>query len=147
MAFLTLEDVYGSVECVAFPAIYERSKATIAVDKIVSIKGKLDLSKPDEPTIILDTVKEFDRDGFDSANAKANTVKQRRATLWLNASELSDEDFDEIVGVLTNYEGETLCAIVRGNKKYRLPSGINYCRGLIAELRGYLYEKDIKFVE
>ena len=147
MAFLTLEDVYGSVECVAFPAIYERSKAAIAVDKIVSIKGKLDLSKPDEPTIILDTVKEFDRDGFDSANAKANTVKQRKATLWLNASELSDEDFDEIVGVLTNYEGETLCAIVRGNKKYRLPSGINYCRGLIAELRGYLYEKDIKFVE
>ena len=147
MAFLTLEDVYGSVECVAFPAIYERSKAAIAVDKIVSIKGKLDLSKPDEPTIILDSVKEFDRDGFDSANAKANTVKQRKATLWLNASELSDEDFDEIVGVLTNYEGETLCAIVRGNKKYRLPSGINYCRGLIAELRGYLYEKDIKFVE
>ena len=147
MAFLTLEDVYGSVECVAFPAIYERSKAAIAVDKIVSIKGKLDISKPDEPTIILDTVKEFDRDGFDSANAKANTVKQRKATLWLNASELSDEDFDEIVGVLTNYEGETLCAIVRGNKKYRLPSGINYCRGLIAELRGYLYEKDIKFVE
>ena len=147
MAFLTLEDVYGSVECVAFPAIYERSKAAIAVDKIVSIKGKLDLSKPDEPTIILDSVKEFDCDGFDSANAKANTVKQRKATLWLNASELSDEDFDEIVGVLTNYEGETLCAIVRGNKKYRLPSGINYCRGLIAELRGYLYEKDIKFVE
>ena len=147
MAFLTLEDVYGSVECVAFPAIYERSKAAIAVDKIVSIKGKLDLSKPDEPTIILDTVKEFDRDDFDSANAKVNTVKQRKATLWLNASELSDEDFDEIVGVLTNYEGETLCAIVRGNKKYRLPSGINYCRGLIAELRGYLYEKDIKFVE
>ena len=147
MAFLTLEDVYGSVECVAFPAIYERSKAAIAVDKIVSIKGKLDLSKPDEPTIILDTVKEFDRDGFDSANAKANTVKQRKATLWLNASELTDEDFDEIVGVLTNYEGETLCAIVRGNKKYRLPSGINYCRGLIAELRGYLHEKDIKFVE
>lgn len=147
MAFLTLEDVYGSVECVAFPAMYERSKATIAVDKIVSVKGKIDLSKPDEPTIILDTVKEFDAESFDNANAKSGQPRKHGATLWLNATALTDEDFDEIVGVLSNYEGETQCAIVRGSKKYRMPNGINYCRGLIAELRGYLYEKDIKYVE
>ncbi len=147
MCFLTLEDIYGSVECVAFPSIYERAKAVLAVDKIVSVKGKLDLSKPDEPTIILDTVKEFDQDAFNKANGVVEEVKRKRATLWLNATELSDDDFEEMVSVLGNYDGETQCAIVRGAKKYRMPSGINYCRGLLAELRAYLYEKDIKYVE
>ncbi len=147
MAFLTLEDIYGSVECVAFPAIYERAKAILAVDGIVSVKGKLDLSKPDEPTIILDTVKEFDAEAFNKSQTASKPEKVRRATLWLNATALSEEDFDEMVNVLSNYDGETLCAIFRAGKKYRLPTGINYCRGLLAELRAYLYEKDIKYVE
>ena len=30
MAFITVEDIYGSIECVAFPAIYERVKAAVS---------------------------------------------------------------------------------------------------------------------
>lgn len=144
MAFITLEDVYGSVECVAFPAIYERIKAVLATDKIVKIRGKLDLSKDTEISIILDDVVEFDiqkRAGAEGAAAR------RKETLWLNATRLSDADFDDLVSMLSNYEGETSCAIVRGKQKFRLSHGINYCRGLLAELCSYLLEEDIKYVQ
>lgn len=144
MAFITLEDVYGSVECVAFPAIYERIKAVLATDKIVKIRGKLDLSKDTEISIILDDVVEFDiqkRAGAEGAAAR------RKETLWLNATKLSDADFDDLVSMLSNYEGETSCAIVRGKQKFRLSHGINYCRGLLAELCSYLLEEDIKYVQ
>lgn len=146
MAFITLEDVYGSVECVAFPAIYERVKAVLATDKIVKIRGKLDLSKDTEISIILDDVTEFDiqkRAGAVGEGAAA----RRKETLWLNATRLSDADFDDLVSMLSNYEGETSCAIVRGKQRFRLSHGINYCRGLLAELCSYLLEEDIKYVQ
>ncbi|MGN0814224.1 MAG: DNA polymerase III subunit alpha [Candidatus Coproplasma sp.] len=150
MAFVTLEDVYGSIECVAFPAIYERVKAALAMDKIVTVKGKLDLQDGKEPSVILDDVKEFDIEAYDQSHGggtPAAKEKKRRAILWLNATALSDEDFDDMVTMLANYEGSITCAIVRGDKKYKLPFGINYCRGLLAELSGYVFEKDIKLVE
>ncbi|MDE7306351.1 MAG: hypothetical protein K2N33_03080, partial [Clostridia bacterium] len=66
---------------------------------------------------------------------------------WLNAGKLDDATFDELINMLANYEGETVCKIVRGNKRYVLPSGVNYCRGLLAELGAFINEEDIKYVE
>lgn len=147
MAFVTVEDIYGTIECVAFPTIYERIKAVLAADKIVRLRGKLDLSKEDEPSIILDGMTEFDPTGFDKKSTNTHRAVKRQATLWLNATELSDDDFNDMVSMLSNYEGETACAIVRGKQKFRLSHGINYCRGLLAELCSYILEQDIKYVE
>ncbi len=146
MAFITVEDIYGSIECVAFPAIYERVKAVLANDKIVKIRGKIDLSKENEPTIILDDVSEFDVAAYDKKGGGAVKPKHR-AILWLNATNLEEEAFNELVAMLSNYEGETACALVRGNQKYKLSHGVNYCRGLLAELCSFIYESDIKYVE
>ena len=150
MAFVTVEDVYGSVECVAFPAIFERVKAAIANDKIVIIKGKLDLDGGKEPSVILDDLQEFDAEAYEGRTGgakKAAPASRKQPVLWLNATALSDADFDDFVSMLSNYEGQTVCAIVRDGKKYRLPTGVNYCRGLLAELSTFIYEKDIKYVE
>ncbi len=151
MAFITIEDMYGSVECVAFPAIFEKVKAAIANDRIVTVKGKLDIDGGKEPSIILDDLKEFDIEAFEgkpSGGIKSNSsAAGKRPVLWLNATALSDTDFDDFVAMLGNYEGPTTCAIVRGNKKYKLPNGVNYCRGLLAEISSFIFEKDIKYVE
>ena len=147
MAFITVEDVYGSIECVAFPAIYERIKAVLAADKIVKIRGKLDFSKEDEPSVILDDVTEFDINEGAKTGGGEQKRAVRKAILWLNASALSDTDFDDLVSMLSNYEGATTCAIVRGGNKFKLSHGVNYCRGLLAELCSYLLEEDIKYVE
>ena len=148
MAFVTVEDVYGSVECVAFPAVFEKVKAFIANDKIVTIKGKLDLDGGKEPSVILDDIVEFDTDAFEGKNGGATArTSKKQPVLWLNATALSDADFEDFISMLSNYEGPTTCAIVRGNKKYRLPTGVNYCRGLLAEISSFIFEKDIKYVE
>lgn len=147
MAFVTVEDMYGSVDCVAFPAIYERIKAVLSNDKIVRLRGKIDLSKEDEPSIILDDMTEFDVSGYDAKHGGGATVKRKGPILWLNATAVSDEEFDDMINMLSNYEGMVPCAIVRGDKKYKLQHGINYCRGLLAELSVYIFEKDIKYIE
>ena len=149
MAFVTVEDMYGSVGCVAFPAIFERVKAAIANDKIVTVKGKLDLDGGKEPSIILDDLKEFDVASFEGRSPEKREARPSSSgpVLWLNASALGDDDFDDFLGMLANYEGGTVCAIFRGGKKYRLPTGVNYCRGLLAELAVFIDEKDIKYVQ
>ena len=145
MAFVTLEDIYGSVECLAFPAMYDKYRSLIANDKIVRVSGKLDLENGKEPTIIIDAIAEFNAaDGEKSGSSKEQ--KKKRDILWLNASRLSDNDFEELVAMLGNYEGDTDCAIKRGDKKFRLGGGINYCRGLLAELSTFLDEADVKLV-
>ena len=67
--------------------------------------------------------------------------------LWLNASKLDEDSFDEFLNMLSNYEGNTVCKIVRGGKCYKLPDGVNYCRGLLAELATFIATEDIKFVD
>ena len=131
----------------AFPAIYERVKAAVANDKIVTLKGKLDLTGGKEPSVIIDDLKEFDTQSFGGKPAAKPALKRKQPVLWLNASALSDADFDDMLSMLSNYEGDTVCAILRGDKKYRLPTGVNYCRGLLAELSSFIFEKDIKYVE
>ena len=147
MAFVTLEDVFGSVECLAFPAIYERFRGLIVNDKIVRVSGKLDLENGKEPTIIVDGITPFeDPETSGREDAEESPQAKRREILWLNATALSDDDFDELVSMLGNYEGETDCAIKRGNKKFKLEGGVNYCRGLLAELGTFLGEADVKLV-
>ncbi|MCD8308709.1 MAG: OB-fold nucleic acid binding domain-containing protein [Clostridia bacterium] len=144
MAFVTVEDVYGSIECLAFPKFYEKFKDVLINDKIVRLSGKLDLDNGKEPTVILDGVAEF------AAEEKAEEQPKEREALknilWLNATELTDGDFDELVDMLNNYPGETQCAIKRGQKKYKLEGGVNYCKGLLAELMTFLNESDVVLV-
>ena len=147
MAFLNLEDVYGSLECVCFPAIYEKVKSFLGNDKIVKIAGKLDVDPEKGLSCIIDDLTEVDT-GNKSAEVEMEAVNAKRETvLWLNAGALDDASFDELVAMLANYEGETVCKIVRGEKRYRLPFGVNYCRGLLAELYSFLGQKDVKYVE
>ena len=54
MAFMTLEDVYGSVECVCFPSAYEKYKAEIINDRIVKVRGKLDVDAETGVSLIIE---------------------------------------------------------------------------------------------
>ncbi|MGB9779729.1 DNA polymerase III subunit alpha [Caldanaerobacter sp.] len=57
MAFVTLEDMYGTVEIIVFPTVYERYSSLIKEDKIVLVKGKVSLKEEEEPKILCDEIK------------------------------------------------------------------------------------------
>ncbi len=144
MAFLNVEDVYGSMDCVCFPAVYEKCKGDIANDKIIKVKGKLDVDAEKGISLIVDEIETVEAEGIRSESAE---VKKSEPVLWLNAGKLDDETFDEFVNMISGYEGNTVCKIVRGSKRYKMPNGVNYCRGLLAELSAFIDTEDIKFVD
>ncbi len=55
MAFVTLEDLEGRVEMVAFPQVWKTYRDLLTVGKIVKIRGKID-AKRQEPTVLIDEV-------------------------------------------------------------------------------------------
>ncbi len=144
MAFMTLEDVYGSVECVCFPSAYEKYKAEIINDRIVKVRGKLDVDAEKGVSLIIDEIIPMETQERTDA---VTDVRSHKSVLWLNATSVADENFEEFINTLYNYEGESVCKIVRGKQKFLFPTGVNYCRGLLAELSVFINLEDIKFIE
>lgn len=147
MAFINIEDIYGILECVCFPTVFEKYKHILANDRIVKIKGKLDIDDEKGISCIVDEVEEINLGGDKQKQGNEAAKKTQSPTLWLNATALDDESFDELLSMLSNYEGDIDCKIVRGDKKFKTSSGINYCRGLLAELYGFLNQSDVKYVD
>ena len=144
MAFMTLEDVYGSIECVCFPSAYEKYKAEIINDRIVKVRGKLDVDAEKGVSLIIDEIIPMETQERTDA---VTDVRSHKSVLWLNATSVADENFEEFINTLYNYEGESVCKIVRGKQKFLFPTGVNYCRGLLAELSVFINLEDIKFIE
>lgn len=150
MAFLSLEDSYGSLECVCFPAVYEKVKGSVANDKIVKISGKLDVDEEKGVSCIIDELTDVEvAKPAEAAQTAAipSPAAEKLGSLWINATNLDDELFDELVATLTNYQGDSACKILRGKQRYRLPTNVHYCKALLAELYSLLEQDDIKYVD
>lgn len=56
MAFIKVEDLYGTIEVIVFPKILERFSETINEDEIVLIKGRVTKREDEQAKVICDTV-------------------------------------------------------------------------------------------
>ena len=168
MAFVTVEDLYGSVECVCFPKVYDKIKSFLAPDRVVSIAGKISINDDKAPSIIVDKMVEFSLEEETSTSRAIETVKsafgqeqgefaakvsepvkpveEKPKTLWLNISDLEDEDVEELMETLCYYAGETKVIFVKNGKKFLCSQKVTPNRALLAELSGFLDEKSIKLV-
>lgn len=156
MAFVTVEDLYGTVECVCFPNVYERIKSFLAVDAVVSLSGKIDINEEKAPTIIVDRMSEFRIDeqekpphaesGRTGEAAEAAAKEEKEKTLWLKISGMAQEDVDELMETLCYYQGDTPVYFVRDRKKMLCSQRVNPGKALMAELSSFLREDCIKLI-
>jgi len=61
MAFITLEDLYGTVEVIVFPTVYKKYSKLLEIDSTVIIDGKISIKEEEEPKIICDSVRPLTR--------------------------------------------------------------------------------------
>ncbi len=160
MAFVTVEDLYGSIECVCFPKTYDKIRGFLETDRVVSLRGKISIDDEKAPAIIVDDMQEFSLDEVEQTKVKpivvADTEQPKTApvkqaddadkTLWLNVTDMDDEDLEELVETLTYYEGETTVYFVKGKKKMRCSQKVSPGRALMAELSGFLSDDKIKLL-
>ncbi len=56
MAFIGLEDLYGTMELIVFPTVYERYSQLLQQESIVIVNGRLSLKEDEQPKIICEEV-------------------------------------------------------------------------------------------
>ncbi|MHC1785899.1 MAG: DNA polymerase III subunit alpha [Christensenellales bacterium] len=56
MGFCVLEDLTGQIECLFFPAVYERFYKDLAVDQAVLLSGRLSVREDEDTKLVVDTV-------------------------------------------------------------------------------------------
>ncbi len=155
MAFVTVEDLYGAIECVCFPKVYDKIRSFLEADKVVSLTGKISIDADKAPVIICERMTEFSLDG-DMQQAPAVALAPERARgaekegkdkkLWLNVTGMEEADLDELMETLTFYEGVTPVIFVNNGKKMICSQRVNPGRALMAELAGFLSEDCIKLL-
>ena len=94
MAFLTLEDLYGAVECIVFPATYDRYNKYIIEDQLVVIEGRLSISEVEDTKIICEKISPLNKSKMEKIYIKLS--KDSKPTL-----------FGDIKQILKKYPGDT----------------------------------------
>lgn len=121
MAFLTLEDLVGSVEVVVFPKDYEKYSAKLTEDNKIFIKGRVSGEEDRDGKLICESISEFD---------------EMTRKLWIKFLTLEQymEKEQELLEVLELSDGKDSVVIYIENPKSMKPLPKNRCVKADAEL-------------
>ncbi|MDD6190819.1 MAG: DNA polymerase III subunit alpha [Firmicutes bacterium] len=73
MAFADMEDLFGSVEVIVFPNVYEKFGSMIEEDAIVSIRGKINFKEEEMPKLLAESIVDLRTASQNNTN---NTVQR-----------------------------------------------------------------------
>ncbi len=141
MAILTVEDLYGVIECVMFPKVYEKYRNDVEEDSIVKIKGRLQIREGRAPSVMIESYSLFNEKKAEIVAP----VQEKKSYLVIKGDNL--EGFEDLFDILQGYPGDVLVYVVKGGKKLKLNYPIRYCKGLMSELMSILDENEVQFIE
>lgn len=138
MAFLTIEDLLGTVEVVVFPKVYENNRAYLEEESKVFIKGRVSEEDDNASKLICETIIPFEQVSCD---------------LWIQFADkeafLKEEA--KLYELLKDSEGKDGVVIFLAKEKAtkRLPANrnIHVDSGLLVQLNNYFGESRVKVVE
>ena len=102
MAFITVEDLSGSMEVLAFPKVLLAASEAVHDNAVVVIKGRVSY-KEDEPSkLIADSIVDVER--YEPDKIKTD-IKSTKNGLWMKLSSMRSESFEETKNLLQIFEG------------------------------------------
>ena len=114
MAFVTIEDLYGTAEVLTFENVYMKSQGSLMEENIVLVKGRLSIRDGEKTTII--------------ANEITNFGEKKSKVLNLNITETNEETKVKLRGAIKFFDGEMNNIKVQiQDGENILPCGAIYC--------------------
>jgi len=138
MAFLTVEDLYGTVEVIVFPRDYEKYRTLLEEDAKVFIQGRVTVEEDKPAKLICSGVVPFD------------AVEKE---LWIQFPTRADYEEAEqtLFAILGNYDGTENVYIYLSKDRARklLPKSrcTKVCKELLSELYTKFGEDNVKVTE
>ena len=138
MAFITVEDLLGTVEVIIFPRDFEKNQALLQEDAKVFIRGRASVEEEKNGKLICERVYAFDA---------------AKRELWIQFSDKQafEEKEDELYHLIADSDGGDRVVIYLSAEKAmkRLPPSKTVCieEGLLNTLTKNFGEKNVKVVE
>ena len=138
MAFITVEDLFGTVEVVVFPRDYEKNREYLEIDQKVFVRGRVSEEDEKASKLICEKVIPFE---------------QTKKELWIQfpdkASYLENEQI--VYGYLADSEGDDevviYCQAERAVKRLPRNKNIQINTQVLSRLMNHFGEKRVKVVE
>ena len=100
MAFVTIEDLYGTAEIIVFENAYIKAGRSLLEENIVIVDGRLSIREDDSATIIANDIKDFNSQTIDDEQVG------RPKVLLLDISEADEEQKDKLRGAIKYFNGD-----------------------------------------
>ncbi len=97
MAFLTLEDVYGSVECLVFPKVLAEYSPILTEDNLIAVTARLSIREDEEPKLLMQSALPIEE-------ALASREEPKR--LYIQLDTRSEENLGKVEESLAPYRGD-----------------------------------------
>ena len=99
MAFVTVEDLYGSAEIVVFDSVFSRCDNILVEENIVIVEGRLSIKEDEDARIIVQNIKEFSEENNTRDNIRKNTVV-------IDITELNETQKERLKGAIRFFSGD-----------------------------------------
>ena len=114
MAFVTIEDLTGQVECLVFPKVYERYQPLLREDEPVVISGRLSVREEEAPKVLAERITRMEDWGKNEGKKQKETAQLPMTSDAQIASasarklfiRLERKDLEKISALLALYPGE-----------------------------------------
>ena len=147
MAFMTVEDLYGSTEIIVFDSCYSKAQNILLEENIVLIEGRLSIREDEDVKIVANSITEFNENttinnaGTGNAFAKRQTANGigtnetvRPKMIIINITNLPEEQKSKLRGAIKFFSGDrnNIAISVKNGDKI-LPCGAIYLTEEILE--------------
>ena len=123
MAFITLEDKYGEIECLFFARQLERYADIVAEDNAIFIEGNISLREDEPPTVIVNKATLLNENG--SSRQSVRRIKKELpnsfSKIYLRFSNLTCDTVTSVKAVISNNIGKTSVIFYDSSTKAYIP--------------------------
>ena len=134
MAFVTIEDLYGTTEFIVFDSCYRQCSDILVNDNIVEVEGRLSIREDEEPKIVARTIKEF--------------AEIKKKAFELNVTNLNEETKEKLKGAIHFFNGErsNMQMQIKNGEKLDKAGGIYMTPEILKEFQELVGEENAQII-
>lgn len=101
MAFVTIEDLYGTAELIVFDSVYHKSQSSLIEENVVLVEGRLSIREDEPVKIVASLIKDLNEESTNHINT-GNKIN----CLSINITNLSEDKKDRLRGAIKFFSGD-----------------------------------------
>lgn len=135
MAFVTIEDLYGTAEVIVFENAYIKAGKSLVEENIVMVDGRLSIREDDTTTIIANEIKDFG--------------EQKQKIFTLDITDSTEEEKEKLRGALRYFNGDknNINVQVKVGEEYKPCGQIYLTEEIIECFKSIIGEEKVYLIE